>query len=104
MPTKAVSGAITVRGIEYEWHVHRVGGSSSAYDNYRGLAIAVVLAAGRTKELRVEFPFKEYGYKLPTPKAAFERRLEAIVVEALDAGWEPESRGKPFVYQVENAV
>ena len=70
------------------------------YDNYRGLAVDVVLELGSTKPLRLEFPFKEYFWNFPKQKAEFEVRLTKLIHEAISQGWNPEKRGKPFVLKV----
>jgi hypothetical protein len=91
-----------VEGEELQWQIARPGGSSNMYENYRGLAVELVAEPGRTKPLRLEFPFRTFRWSMPNQKREFEVLLEKLVREALAKGWHPHKRGKPFVYEVNN--
>jgi hypothetical protein len=102
MPTSTMSGVLIVDGEELQWHIARRGGSSNMYENYRGIAVEVVLEPGRTKPLRLEFPFRTYRWSLPGQRAEFETRLTDLIREGIARGWQPNKRGKPFVLEVED--
>lgn len=94
------NGLIRVGGTEYSWTIKRWGGASTAYENLRGLAVSVALKEGVTKELTIEFPFKEFLFDAPPSQATFLKRLGACIEAGLAAGWVPSKRGKRFIYVV----
>jgi hypothetical protein len=93
---------VRVNGQDYSWTIYRQPQWCTA-DGWRGLAILVELAAEPQRQLIVQFPFVVEG-KRSTPHlqrpAVSLSALSANVAAAIDAGWEPESRGKPFVFEV----
>lgn len=93
-------GVIVLHGNEYQWHVRHWGGASNAYENHRGLSVSVCLDPGRKKALLVEFAFKDYFFDAPRQQTEFEQRLRSAIDIAIDAGWRPLARGKPFVFRV----
>ena len=101
--SQLTSGVLKIGGDELQWHIARRGGSSSMYDNYRGLAVEIVLDPGKTKPLRIEFPFKTFFWSLPDQKASFERLLLAEVNSAIAEGWSPHKRGKVFIHSASSA-
>lgn len=70
------------------------------------MAIHVRVAEGARRELHMEYPavtpekngYTKIGYS-PRP-GIVASKVEADVREAMAAGWDPESRGKPFVYHL----
>ena len=69
------------------------------------MAIHVMVAEGAHRELYLEYP------AVKTPKVGFAKtdfvlqsiasaKVEAHIRQAMNAGWDPESRGKPYVYEV----
>jgi hypothetical protein len=100
------TSSIQIDGVDYEWWVHHqptwVGG-----EGWKGLALTVQPADSPTRQLILEFPM-EYRTRHSTPHrqrpTVSRRRLAECVRAAMSAGWEPASRGKPFVYEVDRAV
>ncbi len=94
--------ALTVDGIEYSWE-NRHGWIFESGVGLRGPSVSVCLQPPRTRELIVDFPFWAFGNKTPK-KTVLVRHLAAAIRAALSAGWEPESRGKPFRINVPDAA
>jgi hypothetical protein len=72
------------------------------------MAIHVRVAEGARRELHMEYPavetqkngFTRIGIDFCPRPGIVAAKVEAHVREAMAAGWDPDSRGKPFVYQV----
>ena len=102
---RSIESAVTIDGLALVWWLHREQQLSTA-DGWKGLAIHVKVVEGTRRELHLEYP------TVGTEKTAFPRaikstrptilkaKVEAHIREAMEAGWDPNSRGKPFVYQV----
>ncbi len=100
MSKVARTGTIQIEGMELTWEIKHLGGSSSMYENYRGLSVCVVLEKSKTKELVITYPFQDYWWAAPSSKTEFLNRLSTSIYEAIDAGWVPTKRGKAFIYAV----
>jgi hypothetical protein len=93
---------IVIDGIEYKWRIHRQPQWCGS-DGWKGQAIEVELANEPSRSLIIEFPFvvehrRSTPYKQrPTPNTNV---IATQVHAALNSGWEPSSRGKPFIYAV----
>ena len=98
------TGSVSIGDTEFKWHVRRWPGASNAYENYRGLSVAVCVESGRPKELHVEFTFADYSFERPKHQAEFERRLRSAIEAAMESGWRPLARGKAFVFSVPAAA
>jgi hypothetical protein len=95
---------LTIDGFSLVWWLHREQQLSTA-DGWRGVAIHVKVAEGVRRELHLEYP------AVKTQKVGYTRtdfvkqnispaKVAAHVRLAIEAGYDPESRGKPFVYEV----
>ncbi len=62
----------------------------------RGITARVSLAEAATRELVIEFDPQDYPAKRPASPAQLAARIQECTQQAIDAGWRPESRGKPF--------
>ena len=92
---------IDVSGSEYFWHVRHwaeCSDMSDACEEERGISVGVSLIPDRTRELIIDFDFKDYRYIKPNLKSELRPRVESSIKLALESGWDPESRGKPFGY------
>jgi hypothetical protein len=102
---RRIEQAVTVRGIPLVWRLHREQ-QWCGEDGWRGVAIHVAAAQGIRRELHLEYPAlktQKIGYTR-TDRAVINIRpvkVEEHILQAMDAGWDPESRGKAFVYEVE---
>jgi hypothetical protein len=72
-------------------------------DGYKGMAIAVSLADEPRRSAILQYPFP-LNARRSTPhrqRPKVERRhLEEGIRDALAAGWEPESKGKPVTFEL----
>ena len=95
---------MTVDGIALIWRLHREQQLSTA-DGWRGVAIHVRVAEKVRRELHLEYPAVK-TQKVGYTRTDFVRqnispaKVEAHIREAIAAGWDPESRGKPFLYEL----
>ena len=79
----------------------------STEHGYEGLSIAVQRVDGAFRELVLEYPIAmetKWGMLMPKgfpqrPKISAQL-VEADIRKAMAGGWNPNSRGKPFVFQV----
>ena len=93
---------IIVDGYELAWTLQRqpVWGDR---DGYKGLALSVQRTDAVRRELILEYPFlgkpNSPGYLPERPKVS-PREIEADIRLAMAAGWDPDSRGRYFAFQV----
>ena len=101
---RSLKGLIEVNGVRFSWELLSEPQRTSEH-GYRGLCISVRAEDGAHRELILEYPMpnKRTGngsIQLPQRPKFSERTIGYGVRQALDAGWEPESRGKAFVLKV----
>jgi hypothetical protein len=96
--------AVTIEGIALIWKLHRE--QQRCTDGWKGMAIHVCVAAeGARRELHLEYPAvktQKVGY-FRTDRVVVNIRpgkVEEHIKEAMAAGWDPASRGKPFIFEV----
>jgi hypothetical protein len=103
---RSIKGAVTIEGFSLIWNLHR---EQQAYneEEWKGVGIHVRIAEGVKRELHLEYPVKamKVGVDVLRPDPARQNiltaKVEAHIREAMAAGWDPGSRGKPFVHKVE---
>jgi hypothetical protein len=107
---RSIEATVTMNGLPLIWHLHREQ-QWCTEDRWKGVAIHVKMAEGAHRELILEYPtaltakpgfhgrpgWSRTDPLRPTIVAA---KVTTHIREAIEAGWDPESRGKPFVYQV----
>jgi hypothetical protein len=101
---RSIESTVTIDGLPLIWHLHREQ-QWSEDDGWRGIAIHVKVAEGTRRELHMEYPpieMQKSGYtRIDPPRPGIvTAKVEAHVREAMTAGWNPDSRGKPFVFRV----
>jgi hypothetical protein len=105
MGTRELVSELTLDGARYRWSIERYPRYTS--EGYRGLCVHVEVATGSGRLLVLEFPFEERDHRsMPhhqRPKPS-DRELTTHIMGAIGAGWEPSSRGKPFVYAVGRGI
>jgi hypothetical protein len=102
---RAIQSSLTIDGIPLIWRLHREQNWTTD-EKAVGLAIQVQVVGLVRRELYLEYPVvrkQKNGYSAPAlttrpPIAA--AKVADHIREAIAAGWDPESRGKPFVYDV----
>lgn len=97
---------ITIDGHELTWTLIRETQWSSQ-DDYQGIAISVRKVGPTRRELIVKYPFlgvKPNGkWHIPEKPRVTAQIVEDGIRQAIEAGWEPNSRGKTFTFFVEKA-
>ena len=94
-----MSDVCVIDGVAYRWHVHREPQWASV-DGAKGLCIAVEPVEDAQKILLMEYPFPPPNRHQQRPKIS-KTDVAVRIKEAMAAGWNPESRGKPFTYIIE---
>ncbi|MBV9044298.1 MAG: hypothetical protein JO167_09295 [Alphaproteobacteria bacterium] len=101
---RQASGRYTHDGIEMTWELVREAHYSS-FEGYKGMTFSVraVSETARTfKELILEFPFPERKPGKPVEKERiYPATIEAAIRQAIGGGFDPTSRGRVYVWQVE---
>lgn len=96
---------ITVGGDELTWSVRHWPAWDHARHGYLGLSLLVTLDGERTRPLILEFPFEDRPRVFNPPHRhrpeISDSALAAHIQRALDLGWRPASRGKPFVLDLD---
>ena len=99
-PKRKLSGRVEVGDYAFRWTLHREPQWTSE-QGFRGLAIAVVLDEPKEyRTLILEWPYEksQMGMALiPQRPAVSIPELQAGIASAMETGWEPESRGKPWI-------
>ena len=101
---RSIQSELKIDGHSLIWRLHREQHVSTE-DGWRGVAIHVMAAEGVRRELHLEYP------AVKTQKAGYTRidlvkqnispaRVAAHIRLAMGAGYDPGSRGQPFVYEV----
>jgi hypothetical protein len=101
--TRDLGGTIEVDGLRYEWAVKREP-QWCTVDGWKGMTIALRLHDAQ-REAILEFPMPSSRRSKLQPQLCgpqvHQRIIENGVRAALSAGWEPASRGKPVVFEVD---
>ena len=97
-----LSGIVDVGGFQYEWEL-RSEPRWSEFDGWQGMTVAL-LRKHTQREALLEFPPPKRLMK-GMPRGRLQIG-DAVVIRgiqaALNAGWEPASRGKPVVFVVDS--
>ena len=90
------SGQFTLGTDSFRWVVKHYAGEFSTDTNFRGITARVSLADAKCRELVIEFDVRDYPAKRPAVSQHFEARVIEYTQRAIDDGWRPDSRGKPY--------
>ncbi len=101
---RLIQSEVTIDGFPLIWHLHREQQSTS--DGWKGIAIHVRVAEGVRRELSLEYPAvspQKSGFAITEPArpSILKAKVEEHIRQAIAAGWDPDSRGKPYVYEVD---
>jgi hypothetical protein len=94
---REISGKLEVGGYPLRWSLK----SEQIWDpkgEHIGLRLSVEREDESHRELVLEYPFRE-GSRIERPDIDRDR-LGQDIRRAMDAGWNPKSRGRPFHFQV----
>ena len=101
---RSIEAAVIIDGITLKWRLHR---EQQWYgtEGWKGISIHVKAGEGTFRELFLEYPAaktqKPGWIRIePLQQHIQPKRIEGHIRLAIEAGWNPSSRGKPFVYQV----
>lgn len=99
---RSIAGTALIADFKLIWELASEPSWSNSGDGYKGMRVAVRVSDAARRELVVEYPFPtdKSGKKLPVPQRPpiSQSIVEQSIREAMEAGWDPESRGKPFVF------
>jgi hypothetical protein len=101
---RSIQSEVEIDSFSLVWNLHREQ-QWCGEDRWKGLAIHVQVAGVARRELFLEYPpvrTQKNGWTridLAQPKI-LPAKVETHIRQAMVAGWNPDSRGKPFVYQV----
>jgi len=100
---RTIEGQIAIDGVVPLWELVSEPQWSNSGDGYKGMCISVRVADEARRELIIEYPYPKGadGRPLPVPQrpTVTQKLIEASINQALDAGWDPASRGKAFVFE-----
>jgi hypothetical protein len=94
----AAVSLISVDGTDYSWtyrHGWNVWGKG-----IKAISISVWLSPERTRELILDVVLSMGDNDAPPSEARVMRALESGIRSALEAGWDPESRGRAFRHEI----
>ena len=94
---REISGKLEVGGYPLRWSLK----SEQIWDpkgEHIGLCLSVEREDESHRELVLEYPFREGG-RIERPDIDRDR-LGQDIRRAMDAGWNPKSRGRPFHFQL----
>lgn len=95
------SGQFQLGADTFHWNVKYYAGESSVNTHLRGISVRVCLAGAQTRELVIDFDPLDYPAKKPPSSLRLAARIQENTQKAIEAGWRPESRGKPFRFAAE---
>ena len=103
-PKRSIVSEIKIDGIPLLWNLHREQ-QWCGEDRWKGVAVHVQVTGAVRRELFLEYPpirTQKDGWSRIDPRRVkvTAKKVESHIREAMAAGWDPSSRGKPFVYQV----
>jgi hypothetical protein len=100
---RALSGAVEVDGRDYEWTLRREPQWCTA-DGWKGMTI-VLRQSDAQREAILQFPMPSARRSKLQPQRRRPQVNSSIIENgvraALAAGWNPDSRGKPIVIEVD---
>jgi hypothetical protein len=94
--TVSVDGTDYVWSYRHGWLVWRKG--------LKVISVSVALKPERTRELILDFTVMVEAEDRTPAETRLERALEAGIRSALEAGWDPESRGRAFRLEIPDSV
>ena|SRR5579862_7671595 len=109
---RSIEASINIDGFPLLWRL-RSEPQWSTEHGYEGMSLAVQRTDGDFRELILEYPIPKKGRRLriagktyltmpnfPIRPKFSPKDVEADIHRAIVAGWDPNSRGKAFVFQV----
>jgi hypothetical protein len=103
---RSIEAEVEIDGFKLGWRLRSEPQASSEH-GHEGLSITVERVDGSFRELILEYPIpmqQRWGMTMPKyfpqrPQISA-KIVEADIRRAIAGGWDPQSRGKTFVFQV----
>jgi hypothetical protein len=100
---RTIEATVEIDGVVLRWEL-RHDPQWDPQGAHRGHSISVCLADGAHRELLLEYPFpkdqpRRIGHLPERPKIS-EETVKSHIRLAIEAGWNPDSRGRPFHFPV----
>ena len=97
---RTLDGFIEIDGAALRWEL--LSEPQWTSEGSKGLCFSVKAEGGKHRELLLEYPFEQTGWRpqLPQRPAISSKLLEIDIRRAITAGWDCASRGKAFVFLV----
>jgi hypothetical protein len=92
LPPEPAREVVEVAGETFQWEL-RHGWGAAPGEGYRGPSVSVWRERHQTRELIVDFPFERFGRERPSV-ARLAEALVVVIPAAIEAGWDPDSRGR----------
>jgi hypothetical protein len=97
---RSAEASVEVDGHSLIWTLEREA-QWTTNDGGKGMAFSVRLADGNFRELLLEFPYPRWKPGGRQDKERIQpQRIVSAIRQAIDAGWDPQSRGRVFALQV----
>jgi len=100
---RTLEGTMTIDGEALAWELLSEPQWSNSGDGYIGMRIGVRAVDTARRELVIEYPYPtdRRGWPKPVPQRpkVSQPMVEQSVQQAIAAGWDPQSRGKAFVFR-----
>jgi UDP-N-acetylenolpyruvoylglucosamine reductase len=97
---KAASHQLSVDAAEYSWE-YRHAWFVQREKSLRAISVRVTLDPGRNRELILDLSFQVPGLERNPSDAKVAAAVRDGIRGALEAGWDPESRGRAFRYELD---
>jgi hypothetical protein len=102
---RQAAGTLTIDGIDIAWELRREAHYSSM-EGYKGMqfsARAISETARTFRELIIEYPYPEKKPGKPLEKERiYPEKVEDGIRQAVAGGFDPTSRGRVYIWLVEN--
>jgi hypothetical protein len=103
---RSINAQVEIDGFKLRWEL-RSEPQLSTEHGHEGVSLSVQRVDGSFRELILEYPIatqERFGMTMPKyfpqrPKLSA-KLVEADIRKAMTGGWNPETRGKPFIFQV----
>ncbi len=99
---RTIDGEVSIDDIPLLWELISEPQWSNSGDGYKGMCVSVQVADESRRELIIEYPYPtgtdDRPLSVPQRPNLTSKLVEASIRQAIDAGWDPSSRGKAFVF------
>ena len=90
---------LVIDGVEYHWRMRHLWVLQYSTP-VKGISISVWLQTERTRELILDLPYSLFNPLRPASKPALVNAVRHAIPAAIADGWDPESRGRAYRFEV----